>query len=51
MGISLRNEFLYTIFKLGLVPCWLDMGNGMKMGIGMPTPRIYDNYHNAYFPK
>ena len=39
-GITLRNELLYTMVKLGLIPYWLDMKNGMKIAVGSPTPRI-----------
>lgn len=50
-GTMLRNELLYVMAKLELIPCWLDMGNGMKMGVGSPTPRILDRYHDTWFPK
>lgn len=39
-GVTLRNELLYVMVKLKLAPLWLDMKNGMKIGIGFDTPRI-----------
>ena len=50
-GTLLRNELLYVMAKLELIPDWLDMGNGLKMGVGMATPRIMDKHDANWFPK
>lgn len=50
-GVMLRNELLYTISKLGLIPYWLDIGDGMKMGVGSMPPRKLKEYDTTWFPK
>ncbi len=39
-GVNLRNELLYVMYKLNLIPFWLDMKNGMRIGVGSEPPRI-----------